>query len=492
MRFVVSILALALCSYAVASRESDHTDAALRQLHQATKTQQNGQHLANLSALRSLKDPDLRPFFYQFSQHPDWHVQVHAILGIAELSEDHTIDPWLVQQISPTAREHVVAQALDDGLFQQDQIETLLGWPLLEIAPRLLLLADLQLLRGTKNISMLKELTNNTDLSVAMFAALLSGNQTDIDSTTQSLRRATRSDKSKALARTLQLIRQYQLKDASHWLQSLLEKNTVILSEEERYWILYSLLTVDQLVGVTFWDRAFVQNPDRKNQTKYLLLLLEAGVTPSTEQLNRLKIEPEDPLLGVMTRASRVNRPTSIITNADIDSLIELVNKGHRSSSEWAFRVAKKHLVASQAEQFYSALALVPEQANSKRKAAAIRSFIQLINIAPDTAWEILAEVKDDSEQQKLLLLAMLQNSNKEIIEQAGKIKRIGLNKADIMTLLLVARGAAPLHKNDQEYLGIIAAGGGQLSSSLETQASWLYLKRMGLADKALAAVSTE
>ncbi len=492
MRFVVSILALVLCSYAVASRESDHTEAALRQLHQATTTQQNGQHLANLSALRSLKDPDLRPFFYQFSQHTDWHVQVHAILGIAELSEDHTIDPWLVQQISPTAREHVIAQALDDGLFQQEQIETLLGWPLLEIAPRLLLLADLQLLQGTKNISMLKELTNNTDLSVAMFAALLSGNQADIDSKTQSLRRATRSEKSKALARTLQLIRQYQLKDASHWLQSLLEKNTVTLSEEERYWILYSLITVDRLVGVKFWERAFVQNPDRKDQAKYLLLLLEAGVTPSTDQLNRLQIESEDPLLGVMTRASRVNRPTSIITNADIDSLIELVNKGHRSSSEWAFRVAKKHLMVSQAERFYSALSLVPEQANSKRKAAAIKSFIQLINIAPDTAWEILAEAKDDSEQQKLLLLAMLQNSNKEIIEQAGKIKRIGLNKADIMTLLLVARGDAPMLKNDQEYLGIIAAGGGQLSSSLETQAAWLYLKRMGLADKALAAVSAE
>jgi hypothetical protein len=60
------------------------------------------------------------------------------------------------------------------------------------------------------------------------------------------------------------------------------------------------------------------------------------------------------------------------------------------------------------------------------------------------------------------------------------------------MTLLLIARGSEPLQLTDQKYLGIIAAGGGHVSPALETQAAWLYLKGMGLADKALAAVSTQ
>jgi hypothetical protein len=83
-----------------------------------------------------------------------------------------------------------------------------------------------------------------------------------------------------------------------------------------------------------------------------------------------------------------------------------------------------------------------------------------------------------------------LQLANDEAIEQAAKFRRIGVNKADALTLLLVARNSSPLQKRDQEYLGIIAAGGGHLGPALETQAAWLYLKRMGLADKALAAVS--
>ena len=51
---------------------------------------------------------------------------------------------------------------------------------------------------------------------------------------------------------------------------------------------------------------------------------------------------------------------------------------------------------------------------------------------------------------------------------------------------------AEPLPDIDQKYLGIIAAGGGNVTQSLKTQAAWLYLKKMGLADKALAAVSTQ
>ena len=84
----------------------------------------------------------------------------------------------------------------------------------------------------------------------------------------------------------------------------------------------------------------------------------------------------------------------------------------------------------------------------------------------------------------------MLQVADEEVVEEATKLRRIGVSRADVLALLLMARSSTPLEKKDQEYLGIIAAGGGHVSPALETQAAWLYLKRMGLADKALAAVS--
>lgn len=474
---------------AMGSFGSDHSEAALRQLHRATKLQRNGHHLLSLSALRTLRDPDLRPFFHQFSQHPDWAVQVHAVLGLAELSDEQTIDPWLVQQISPKAREHVIAQALDDGLFQKEQIDTLLKWPLLEISPRLLLIADLQLVDGTANTQTLKELSNNTDLSVAMFAALLSGDEKSIVNTTTNLRRATRIDRKNAIHRTFQLIRQYDLKNASEWLQNLLENNSITLSESERYWTLYTLLAIDQEAGLPIWGRAFSTEPQRRDQVKYLLLLLESGITPNATHIERLKIELDDSLLGLMVRAGNVNKEKNLVTIEDTNALIELVKQGHKASSEWAFRVAENRLTVELAEAFYSSLSIISKNANSRKVAVAIQSFIHLIDIAPNAAWEILRNAEDDSEQQQLLLLSMLQIQNDDTVNEAAKIRRIGLNKTDIMTLLLIARSSTPLQENDQEYLGIIAAGGGHLSPALETQAAWLYLKRMGLADKALAAV---
>ncbi len=59
------------------------------------------------------------------------------------------------------------------------------------------------------------------------------------------------------------------------------------------------------------------------------------------------------------------------------------------------------------------------------------------------------------------------------------------------MALLLAARGTDPITDSDQRLLGLIAASGAAIESSLETQAAWLYLRRMGMTDQALAAATT-
>jgi len=185
-----------------------------------------------------------------------------------------------------------------------------------------------------------------------------------------------------------------------------------------------------------------------------------------------------------------VTREPSEITEGDIGSLIELVEQGHRGSIEFAFRAAKIRLSNEQAITFYKSLSIMPEHPSSRRKEVAARAFENLIVVDEVTAWEMLHSVKDDSEQQELLLFATLQIAGESATKAVSSIRRIGVNKADVMTLLLIARGSEPLNVVDQRNLGIIAAGGGHVTSAFETQAAWLYLKSMGLADKALAAVS--
>lgn len=490
MRLLTFILSCATTSCCFASMGSDYSDAALRQLRNATKFQRNGQHILNLSALRTLRDKDLRPLFLQFTQHSDWTVQVHAVLGLAELSEEQVVDPWIIQQISPPAREHSIAQALDDGLMKQDQMEALLEWSLLEENPKLLLIADLQLLGVEPKHEMLKGLANTTDLSVAMFAAILSKDREIIDDTTMRLRRASSSERMKSLLRTLQLIRQYKTDNSKEWVLSFFENHSLNLTERERSKLLYTLLTLDKTKGLESWNTAFPKSPDRFDQVENLLLLLESGVTPTSKIIERLEIDTSDPLLGPMVRSGNVTKDQSLVTNEDIKSLIELVEQGHRKSIEFAFRAARIRLSNQQAISFYKELSALPEDSSPKRKEVTVLAFENLIDSDPTSAWEILSSVKDDSEHQELLLFAALQISGETATDEASKLRRIGVNKADVMTLLLISRGSNPLKEVDLRNLGRIAAGGGHVSPSFETQAAWLYLKRMGLTDKALTAVS--
>ncbi|MBC8201292.1 MAG: hypothetical protein H8E86_04530 [Planctomycetes bacterium] len=489
--FVVATTSCALSANALCASGSDYSEAAIRQLQAATKKQRSGQHLLNLASLRSLRDSALRPFFSQFTQHPEWTVQVHAVLGLAELSDEKTVDPWLVQQIAPTAREYLIAQALDDDLIGQEQMEALIKWEPLEPTPKLLLLADLLAMGVEVDDQMVKELTSSTDLSVSLFASLLFQDPDVLKETTQSLRRATRSDRDAALKRTFRLIRQYSYIEAIPWLVSLIDDRSVILTPTQRYWTLFAVLAVDKDIGLEIWNREFSFEPDRKDQVRYFLLLLEAGIYPTPEIRDRLMISLDDPLLGNMFTSGKINGDPAAVTPEMIDSLSELVLQGHRASTDWAFRIARDSLTDDQAKQFYEKLSKISEDANSRRKEAAIRSFTELIRVAPAAAWDILRETKDDSQQQKLLLLAMLQIADEEAVQEASKLPRIGVSRADVLTLLLIARSTTPLQEKDQEYLGIIAAGGGNVSPALETQAAWLYLRRVGLADKALAAVST-
>jgi hypothetical protein len=338
---------------------------------------------------------------------------------------------------------------------------------------------------------MVKQLTSSTDLSVSLFASLLFQDPDVLKETTQSLRRATRSDRDAALNRTFQLIRQYSYIEAIPWLVSLIDDGSVVLTDTQRYWTLFTILAVNKEIGLEIWNREFSFEPNRKDQVRYFLLLLEAGIYPTQEIRDRLMITLDDPLLGNMFTSGKINGDPAAVTPEMIDSLSELVLQGHRASTDWAFRVARDSLTDEQAKQFYEKLSKISDDANPRRKEAAIRSFTELIQVAPVAAWDILRETKDDSQQQELLLLAMLQIADEEAVQEASKLRRIGVNRADVLTLLLIARSTTPLQEKDQEYLGIIAAGGVNVSPALETQAAWLYLRRMGLADKALAAVST-
>src|SRR5687768_8140513 len=71
----------------------DPVEASKRLLERAVKPQHDGSHLAQLFALRQLRDPDLASLFESLLSNEDWQVQVHALMGLAELDPQRQLDP---------------------------------------------------------------------------------------------------------------------------------------------------------------------------------------------------------------------------------------------------------------------------------------------------------------------------------------------------------------------------------------------------------------
>ncbi|MBC8522458.1 hypothetical protein H8D29_00870 [PVC group bacterium] len=492
----ISVLTILCIAPAIlfAGITTDYTDAALRKLSTATKRQQNGQHLANLSALRNLQDPALRPFFYKLAQHNNWKIQVHAILGISELSDDGLVDPWLVQQVAPLAREQLVSISLRDDLLTTEQMKSLLGWSLLEPAPTLMLTAELHN-RGVKPTSeSIERLINNTDLGIATIATLISENPTLIEEVTNRLRRSTTREKEVALAQTLQIIQQYEWSSGKQWLLSLLDSDTLGLSDIQLQQTLFTLLQLDPELGMDCWRNALPSEPTKLEQVRYLLLLMEAEIELDESIAKLLNISSEDGLPYDLFILGSTTTDKLIDGKSYIDALLDLANRGHSKSTQWTFRRAS-NLPTDLSEEFYATLSLLPEgnQANNvRRRDISIMAFHELINLDAVKAWKLLREAEDDSNQQELMLLAMLQHRGDELLtKEASSIRRIGIGRPDAMALLLAARGTDPITDSDQRLLGLIAASGAAIESSLETQAAWLYLRRMGMTDQALAAATT-
>lgn len=473
---------------------TDYSDAALRKLSSATQQQRNGQHLANLSALRNLRDPALKPFFYKLAQHNNWIIQVHAVLGLSELSKDGLVDTWLIQQVAPLARQQLVSQSLRDHLLTTQQMQSLLDWSLLEPAPTLLITADLHSKGVSPSEEVLHQLVNNTDLGIATVAALLSANQETIEDVTNRLRRSTAREKRVALSQAMHLIQLYEFPAGKQWLESLLDTTTHNLTDAQFLQSLFTLLHLDHDSGMEQWKNAIPSEPTKLEQVRFLLLLMDAGVEIDDSITQLLNIDPEDGLPYALSRAGSETIDDASQGSSYIQSLIDLVNRGHSKSTQWAFRRAST-LPNAFAEEFYTTLTMLPEDSSTtdaRRRDVSVLSFSKLIQLDPIKAWQLLRTVEDDSQQQELMLLAMLQHPGDELLEkEATAIRRIGVGRPDAMALLLAARGTEPLSDSDQRLLGLIAASGASIGSPLETQAAWLYLRRVGMTDQALAAATT-
>jgi hypothetical protein len=91
------------------------------------------------------------------------------------------------------------------------------------------------------------------------------------------------------------------------------------------------------------------------------------------------------------------------------------------------------------------------------------------------------------------MLVGILATDDREAAARLGRIV-LGQSgrRCDSLALLAIARTDASLSRDELELLGIAASGGGRLDPALQVQAAWIFLRRSGRIDQALAGAFAE
>ena len=484
----IALVAALVPPVTAAAEPGEYTDLATRHLVKSVQSQRDGSHLTRLSSLRELRDPGMAPLFYDLLQHEEWQVQVHALLGLAEIDEEEGLEPWLVTQIDPLAREQVIPNALDMKLLTVDGMKKLIEWDRLEASHQLMLLAELMHRGETIDIELLRSLLDNNDLNIASIAGLLLAEQGDmaaLSAIDARLKQSSKSERTNVTLLMINMIRLYELESAADWLDdTLLEADESLQSQGT-----FTLLAIDPKRGRVHWKRNLGDMPAYRQRVLAALQMLEAGLPVSAED-RRLINADEDEVIEQLARAANAVASDENVT----DAMIALIDTGHPRGTAWAMRhsqtmpdedarVVHLHFLDRLETDKQASRALIAREQG-------IAAMANLIKIDPATATQRLLAAEDESLTQQTLLLGCLQSPNVEMQNASAEIRRIGSSRADSLALLLLARSSNELSDQDVIQLGRIAAGGGMLGEMLQIQAAWLYLKHRDELDGALMDVA--
>jgi hypothetical protein len=483
------LAALPLLAALLGQATDDHFEAALRQVQRLAHVQRDGSHLPRLAALRQLRDPAARPLLRHLAAHSDSYIQIHAMLGLAELADSGRFDPQLIGEIDERDQETLIAQLIDLELIGPEQIRALLSWEQLQAMPRVMLMGELMLAGEDIDDTSLERLARGGGLTnaTALASLLLAqrGDGSAFSSFIDRLDGRPRRARDQQLLWIFEAIRQYRITAVAPWVERTLDRDD--LDQRIARWGVLTALSLDATMEVRLWRRQLGADPSPADQIRYGMLLLATGASVPAETYDLLSSDNE--LVKQMASTGR-----TISRGADpTGELIALIDLGHRQSFSWAIDYTAS-LPDAQAARVYAHLIEQLETEDRDRAESvvhAIGAAARLYEIDPDAVLRRLERAEDDSLTQEALMLGILNAGPTETpaadpLPVVRRIDRVGVGRADSIALLLIARFAESLDDDQLHQLGMIAAGGGRVSEALQLEAAWLYLRHTDSTARAL------
>lgn len=469
----------------------DPVEASTRQIRDAVNYRPDGGHHVLLTSLRQLRDPSLRPLFQSLVQAPHWTLQLDGILGLAELSGG-SIEPFLLEQIAdPRERAAGIRASLSLGLVDVDETTAMLQWKGLSPEDRLAILSTRVRRGGDAPIEELRGLVEHENPEVSVVAALLLADRLDeawhLDRVLERLDRLGPEARNRTIVSLAQEAERLRSPEAATILAMLAIDERSDRSASLA--CLASLLAIDEVAGVDLWEDLFARETTGSGRLRAALLLLASEIRLHSETLSML--DGQGAVLESLAASARAINAGS----GQAEALRAVLEGGHRLSIAWAM-TALLDQPREVAAPFYGSIIedLVAKRLDPSLLPVAIEATTRLTSLDPDRLAPMIEKSAGGDEAiLEALLVGILAADDRPA---AARLGRLVLGKAgrrcDSLALLAIARTDEPLSRDELELLGIAASGGGRLDPALQVQAAWIFLRRSGRLDQALAGVFAE
>jgi hypothetical protein len=475
--------------------DKDALDTAQFLLRQCLSVSREGDFHNLLRALRHLRDPDLGPLYERLATAPQAALQVHGILGLAEISKERRLDLKLFASVDdPVAQAEMITAALDADLLSDDQIVQLLDWPGLDIAVRTLLCGPLVQHGRAKDVppTVLAEAIKSDNLGRQALAAALLTQMGDARGPT-GLTAINASDdprRDRVRLMTLEAATRYRLDQLAPWATQIAAAPDT--SAPLANLALRVAMRFGQPEAVAQWRKRYGSVADPAERIRLALLALRVAPWQAPDLFAPLQAA-DDPLLKAMGQAGN-----AIAAKRDIpDAVVNLIQLHHPMANQWALQYARDDAAELDAKMIFLALILgfdsAPPKIQPQLLDDAIAAAQAMIQRFPDDAIKLLNPIVADAQSNSVLvqgiLLGLLRSRDVDAYRVIEGLPPFTTVQPQALATLLLARTDRPMTVTQVDDLALIVRGGGRIQDSLRVQAAWCYLQRIGQAKGALAAV---
>lgn len=458
-------------------------------LKQAAAAQGGSRSGQLLRSLRSLKDPGLKPYFEVLAASADRRLQVHGLLGLAEI--ERRVDLGRLAAIKdPATLAQLLGAAMDAEILSDEQAQQLMAWQDLDDSVKLVVATQLVANKKLSEPAALLRMLEAPRLAQRGLAAMLLAQTGSPQGLAELGKVDTAADRTRDEVRTMLLQTAIRMKYDSVGPWAVAVASDQRASANLRTLALQAAMQFGQMAGRTIWSQWLASEKDAAQRLRLAILGLQSAPWLKPGDFDGLATDA-DALFAEIGATGRLvaggEDPTAAIS--------ALVRRGHVLVNEWALGYAREHATPPQAEAIHQALIEAldgPAHGQEGRLEQAVVAVQELYEGQPATAAKLLRAILQDEKRsvmlQRAVLLGLLRTK-----QPAANAVLEGVQLTDPMSrglaLLVAAKAGQRMSAAQLEELSLIVRGAGPFEDSLRIQAGWLYTKQTGQVKTVLAAV---